>query len=84
MILDLISTLLAGILGAVISILPSDTWTPDVSGVTTVIGYVKGLNSVFPIDVVVTLFALAVAYSQFSLLFDVGVWVYHRLPFIGR
>jgi hypothetical protein len=83
-ILDAISTLLAGILGAVISVLPTDTWSPDISGVATVIGYVKGLNSVFPIDTVVTLFALAVAYSQFSLLFDVGLWVYHRLPFIGR
>lgn len=84
MILDAISRLLAGILGAVISVLPTDTWTPDVSGVVTVVGYVKGLNAVFPVDVVVTLFALAVAYSQFSLLFDVGVWIYHRLPFIGR
>jgi hypothetical protein len=82
-ILEFVSNALAAILNAGVSLLPTSTWAPDGSGVTSVFAYVRGLNTYFPVDVLVVLITLVFFFAHSTLAFDAAMWIYRHLPFVG-
>jgi hypothetical protein len=82
-ILEFVSNLLAGLITLAVNLLPQSSWAPDASGMNDIIGYVKGLNADFPVELCVTLFAIWVFFVNGTLLFDVALWVYRKIPMVG-
>jgi hypothetical protein len=76
---------LVGVVTAAINVLPTGSWSPDLSGFTTVLAYLHGFHDVLPLmtDAVFGVLSVALAYQGASLGYHGFMWLVHRLPFVG-
>lgn len=76
--------LVCGFFAVLLNVLPTATWTPDMSGLGSMVGAAKAWIGVFPaVGAALAIIGIALAYHGASWLYHAANWVYRHLPFVG-
>lgn len=80
-----LAQLLISFVTGLIALLPTGSWSPDFSGLTTVLSYLHGFHDDLPVltDAIFGTLAVALAYHTASFAYHGFMWLVHRLPFVG-
>lgn len=72
--------------GLLIAALPESTALPSgiTSAFSTVVEAINGLSYLIPVSSLFTALGIVVAYEAAVWLFFAGMWIWKRIPFIGR
>ncbi len=77
-------SLVCGFFKLLLSPLPVATWSPDLSGLDTMVGYARGWVSAFPaVGVALAFIGVMLAYHAASWVYHAANWVYKHIPFVG-
>lgn len=79
MILEVVLGAFSNFLAQLIGMLPTGSWSPDLSAVATFVGWVKSLDAYFPITEYLLGFAVAIVFTQSTLAWDLMNWAWRRV-----
>lgn len=86
MIIDTIIYIVASLLSIILAIFPTSAGLPAEfsSALTTLSGYVGILDPLVPIATLAQCLSIILLYEATLIAFKATVWLYHKVPFIGK